>query len=144
MKPHHFLKAVDRDRIVAAIAAAEKRTSGEIRVYISRKKVDHAIHAAGHCFTKLKMSQTPLRNAVLIFIAPVSHQFAVVGDTGVHAQCGDDFWREVVEGMEPSLKHGDFTEALVHGVEKVGSLLAAHFPPSTVGRNNLPDAVVED
>jgi uncharacterized membrane protein len=144
MKPHHFLKAVDRDRIVAAIAAAEKRTSGEIRVYISRKKVDHAIHAAGHCFTKLKMSQTPLRNAVLIFIAPVSHQFAVIGDTGVHAQCGDEFWREVVEGMEPSLKHGDFTEALVHGVEKVGSLLAAHFPPSAVGRNNLPDAVVED
>jgi uncharacterized membrane protein len=144
MKPHHFLKAVDHDRIVAAIAAAESRTSGEIRVYISRRKIDRALQEAGHCFTKLKMRRTPLRNAVLIFVAPVSHQFAVVGDTGVHAQCGDDFWREVVEVMEPSLKHGDFTEALVHGVEKVGSLLAAHFPPSAAGRNNLPDAVVGD
>jgi len=144
MKPHHFLKAVDHDRIVAAIAAAEKRTSGEIRVFVSRRKIDHALRAAGQCFAKLKMSETPLRNAVLIFIAPVSHQFAVVGDTGVHAQCGDDFWREVVAVMESNLKHGDFTEALVHGVEKVGSLLAAHFPPSAVGRNNLPDAVVEE
>jgi uncharacterized membrane protein len=144
MKPHHFLKAVDHDRIVQAIAAAEKRTSGEIRVFISRHKTSDALHAAGLCFTKLQMTRTPLRNAVLIFIAPVSHQFAVVGDTAVHAKCGDNFWHEVVEGMEPSLKRGEFTEALVHGVEKVAALLAAHFPPSADGRNNLPDAVVEE
>jgi len=144
MKPHHFLKAVDHDRIVAAIAAAEKRTSGQIRVFISRKKSSNALDAAGLCFTRLKMNLTPMRNAVLIFVAPVSHQFAVVGDTAVHAKCGDDFWRGVVEGMEPALKHGDFTEALLHGVEKVGSLLAAHFPPDAEGRNTLPDAVVEE
>jgi uncharacterized membrane protein len=144
MKPRHFLNAVDHDRIVEAIAAAEKRTSGEIRVFISRRKTVDALRAAGHCLTKLHMDQTSLRNAVLIFIAPVSHQFAVVGDIGVHAKCGDDFWREVVEGMEPTLKRGDFTEALVHGVEKVGSLLAAHFPPTTDRRNNLPNSVVEE
>jgi uncharacterized membrane protein len=144
MKPHHFLNAVDHDRIVEAIAAAEKRTSGEIRVFISRRKTADALGAASHWLIKLHMDQTSLRNAVLIFIAPVSHQFAVVGDIGVHAKCGDDFWREVVEGMEPTLKRGDFTEALVHGVEKVGSLLAAHFPPTTDNRNDLPDSVVEE
>jgi uncharacterized membrane protein len=144
MKPHHFLKAVDHDSIVAAIAAVEKQTSAEIRVFVSRRKTDDALRAAGHYFIKLKMNETPLRNAVLIFIAPVSHQFAVVGDTAVHAKCGDDFWREVVEGMEPSLKRGDFTEALLHGVAKVGSLLAAHFPPDPAGKHDLPDAVVEE
>jgi uncharacterized membrane protein len=144
MKPHHFLNAVDHDRIVAAIAAAEERTSGEIRVFITRRKTSNALHAASLCFLKLKMHETPLRNAVLIFIAPVSHQFAVVGDTAVHAKCGNNFWREVVAGMEPGLKRGDFTEALLHGVERVGSLLAAHFPPDSNGKNNLPDAVVEE
>ena len=144
MKTGHFLNAVDHDRIVSAIAAAEKKTSGEIRVFVSRRKTDNALRAAGTCFANLKMSQTPLRNAVLIFIAPVSHQFAVIGDTGVHAKCGDDFWREVVEGMRSSLKSGNFTEALLHGVEKVGSLLAAHFPPDAEGRNDLPDTVVEE
>jgi uncharacterized membrane protein len=144
MKPHHFLKAVDHDRIVAAIAAAEERTSAEIRVFVSSRRTDNALRAAGLCFTKLKMNETPLRNAVLIFVAPVSHQFAVVGDTAVHAKCGDGFWREVVEGMEPSLKHGDFTEALLYGVAKVGSLLAAHFPPDPAGNHDLPDAVVEE
>ena len=80
----------------------------------------------------------------IIFIAPVSHQFAVVGDTAVHAKCGNNFWREVVDGMQPGLKRGDFTEALLHGVERVGSLLAAHFPPDANGKTNLPDAVVEE
>jgi uncharacterized membrane protein len=144
MKPHHFLKAVDHDRIVTAIAAAEEHTSAEIRVFVSSRKTDDALGAAGRCFAKLKMNETPLRNAVLIFIAPVSHQFAVVGDTAVHAKCGDDFWREVVAGMESSLKRGDFTEALLHGVAKVGSLLAAHFPPDPAGSHDLPDAVVEE
>jgi len=144
MKPRHFLQAVDHDRIVAAIAAAEERTSAEIRVFISRRKTENALHAASRCFAKLKMNETLLRNAVLIFIAPVSHQFAVVGDTAVHAKCGDDFWRGVVEGMESSLKRGDFTEALLHGVGKVGSLLAAHFPPDAGGKHDLPDAVVEE
>ena len=144
MKPHQFLKAVDHDRIVAAIAAAEKGTSAQIRVFVSSRKTDDALRAAGHAFTKLKMNETPLRNAVLIFIAPVSHQFAVVGDTAVHAKCGDNFWHEVVEGMEPNLRRGDFTEALLHGVVKVGSLLAAHFPPDPAGKHDLPDAVVEE
>jgi hypothetical protein len=81
MKPHHFLKAVDHDSIVAAIAAVEKQTSAEIRVFVSHRKTDDALRAAGHYFTKLKMNETPLRNAVLIFIAPVSHQFAVVVET---------------------------------------------------------------
>jgi uncharacterized membrane protein len=144
MKPHHFLKSVDHDRIVSAIAGAEKRTSGEIRVFISRQKTEDAFHAAGLCFRRLKMDQTRSRNAVLIFIAPVSHRFAVIGDTAVHAKCGDNFWHEVVEGMESNLKRGDFTEALIHGVEKVGSLLAAQFPPDPNKQNSLPDAVVEE
>jgi uncharacterized membrane protein len=144
MKPHHFLKAVDHHRIVSAIAAAEKRTSGQIRVFVSHRKTIDALRTAGYCFTRLKMKRTPLRNAVLIFVAPASHQFAVVGDTGVHSKCGDGFWHEVIEAMQQELRRGDFTDALVHGVEKVGVLLAAHFPLGMEGRNDLPDAVVEE
>jgi uncharacterized membrane protein len=144
VKPQHFLKAVDHDRIVSAIAAAEKRTSGQIRVFVSRRKTTDALRSASRWFIRLKMNRTPLRNAVLIFVSPLSHQFAVVGDKGVHAKCGDNFWREVVEGMQHRLRRGDFTNALVHGVEKVGSLLAAHFPANAKGRNDLPDAVVEE
>lgn len=142
MKPLHFIKSVDRDQIVAAIADAETRTTGRIRVYISHHKTADAVRSAGNVFAKLKLNQA--RNAVLIFIAPVSHKFAVIGDTGVHAKCGDEFWRGVVETMEADLKRGDFTEALVHGVKKIGSVLAEHFPPDSAAKDDLSDAVVEE
>lgn len=142
MKPLHFIKSVDRDQIVAAIADAETRTTGRIRVYISHHKTADAVRSAGNVFAKLKLNQA--RNAVLIFIAPVSHKFAVIGDTGIHAKCGDEFWRGVVETMEADLKRGDFTEALVHGVKKIGSVLAEHFPPDSAAKDDLSDAVVEE
>jgi hypothetical protein len=72
-----------------------------------------------------------------------SHQFAVVGDTAVDAKCGEEFWRTVIVAMQPGMKQGDFTGALVHGVEKVGSVLAMHFPPDPERKDDLSDAVFE-
>ena len=144
MKPHHFLQAVDHEKIVAAIAAAEKRTSAPVRVYVSHRKRVDALAFANRRFLKLKMDRTPLRNAVMIFLAPRTHKFAVVGDVAVHAKCGDGFWRSVVAAMEPLLKGGDFTEAIVVGVTNVADVLAEHFPPLSRDRNDLSDAVMEE
>ena len=143
MKTRHFLNAVDRNTILSAIATAEKRTTGEIFVFVSHKNVPDALTEATRCFKKFKMDRTALRNDVLIFVAPRSHSFAVVGDIGVHAKCGDGFWNEVVEAMRPRLRHGDFTDALVHGIERVGSLLADHFPAAGEGKHPS-GGVVED
>jgi uncharacterized membrane protein len=144
MKTRHFLNAVDRNKVLAAIAKAEKRTTGEIFVFVSRKNVADALAEATRCFKKYKMDRTALRNDVLIFIAPRSHSFAVVGDVGVHAKCGEGFWNEVVEQMRPRLQHGDFTDALVHGIERVGSLLAVHFPAAAGDGKHPSGGVVED
>src|SRR5271166_3857518 len=131
MKPQQFLRAVDHERNVAAIAAAEKRTSAKIRVYVSHHQRVDALAFANRRFLKLKMDRTPMRNAVMIFLAPRTHKFAVVGDVAVDA-------------MEPLLKHGDFTEAIVVGVTNVGDVLAEHFPPLSHDRNDQSDAVVEE
>ena len=42
------------------------------------------------------MTRTRERNAVLLYFAPVSRKFAVVGDAGVHEKCGAGFWEEIV------------------------------------------------
>src|SRR5207244_3273118 len=86
---------VDDARVVAAIVAAEQRTSGEIRVLVSRQKVDEPIAAAQKHFERLGMTNTAARNGVLIFISPAAKTFAVIGDKGVHEKCGDAFWSAV-------------------------------------------------
>jgi uncharacterized membrane protein len=143
MKTRHFIEAIDHDKIVAAIREAEAHTSGQIRVFVSHHKSHDALRSARQSFAKLKMNQTALHNAVLIFVAPVSHQFAVVGDTAVQTKCGEDFWRTVIAEIQPRMKQGDFTSALIHGVEKVGSVLATHFPADSNTKDDLSDAVFE-
>ena len=143
MKIFPSLPPVDHDRIVAAIAAAAQRTSGEIRVVVSRREASDPIAAAQHEFERLGMTRTAARNAVLIFIAPASRSFAVIGDTAVHEKCGDAFWRELADAMTTHFKGGDFTAGLVHGIERAGALLAGHFPRAAGDRNELPDDVTE-
>src|SRR5579862_1282492 len=126
MKARHFVSKLDHDRILSAIANAEKKTSGHIRVYISHREAADAVASAQRRFDKLGMNKRP--KSALIYLAPESRVFAVIGDAAVHEKCGDGFWQEVTAAMTAHLKKESFTTAIVHGVEKVGELLAEHFP----------------
>jgi uncharacterized membrane protein len=144
MRTREFLSKLEHDRIVAAIREAESKTSGEIRVYIQRGKlsVDPLI-VAQKKFQRLGMYKTRERNAVLIFVAPRAHKFAVVGDKVIHERCGEQFWQHVVEGMRGHFQNEKFSHAIVQGIEEIGKLLAAHFPRTSTPPNELPDEIVE-
>jgi uncharacterized membrane protein len=139
-----FLNQLQHDDIVAAIRDAEKNTSGEIRVFLSRKNVDDAVAAAQKQFEKLGMTKTRHRNGVLIFVAPRARKFAVIGDTAVHQRCGEEFWQALAAEMTGHFQKSEFTAGIVHGIRKAGELLAAHFPPQAGDGNELPDAVEHD
>ncbi|HWA87105.1 MAG TPA: TPM domain-containing protein, partial [Opitutus sp.] len=135
--------AIDQSRVVAAIGAAEKRTSGEIRVLLAKHKAADPVETAKRHFERLGMTKTAARNGVLIFLAPASRNFAVIGDTGVHEKCGEGFWQELAKAMTEHFKRGDFTAGLVHGIERAGALLAEHFPRQKDDVNELPDEIEE-
>lgn len=134
---------LDRDRIVAAIAAAELRTAGEIRVVVERRTIADPVAEARRQFERLGMTRTAARNGVLILVAPRSHAFAIIGDTGIHRHCGEEFWREAAAEMTDHFKRGEFTTGLEHAIAKTGASLALHFPRQPDDRNELPDSVVE-
>jgi uncharacterized membrane protein len=144
MKPKKFIERIRHADIVSAIGHAEKKTSGEIRVFISRHQVQDPLSGAQKHFVEMGMEKTRDRNAVLIFIAPCSHKFAVVGDTAVHTRCGEEFWQQLTAEMTGHFRKGDFTAGIVHGVQKAGEILARHFPRRPDDRNELPDAVGHD
>ena len=58
MKAREFLAQLDDSKIVAEIARAEKGTSGEIRVFVSRREVDDVVARAQWRFEKLGMTRT--------------------------------------------------------------------------------------
>jgi uncharacterized membrane protein len=145
MRTREFLSKLEHDRIVEAIREAESKTSGEIRVYIQRGKLSaDPLIVAQKKFQRLGMHKTRERNAVLIFVAPRAHKFAVVGDKVIHERCGEQFWQHVVEGMRGDFQNEKFSHAIVEGIEEIGKLLAAHFPRTSTPSNELPDEIVEN
>ena len=134
---------LDHARIVAAIAEAERLTSGEIRVMVIRRKVPDPVAEARRQFERLGMTRTAARNGVLLLVAPRSRAFAIVGDTGIHQHCGDEFWRKVAGELTEHFKRSEFTAGLEHAIARAGALLAVHFPRQPEDRNELPDSVVE-
>ncbi len=144
MKGRDFLSRLSHDQIIGAIREAESKTSGEIRVFISRKDVEDAVTAAQAHFVELGMEKTRERNGVLIFVAPRVHKFAVVGDAGVHTRCGPEFWQQLTAEMSDHFKSADFTRGIIHAVKKAGQLLAKHFPHRPDDQNELSDEVMGD
>lgn len=145
MKLGRLLGQLDQERIVAAIRAAEERTRGEIRVHASNRAVDDPRREAARQFERLGMTATAERNGVLIYLAPRSQRFAILGDSGIHEKCGPDFWKEVAAAMEQDFREGRFTEGLLKGIARAGDVLAKYYPrTATADVNELPDQVSED
>jgi uncharacterized membrane protein len=141
MRTKEFISRLAHDRIVQAIHQAEAKTSGEIRVYIQRGKLSaDPLAAAQQRFQRLGMHNTRERNAVLIFVAPRMHQFAVIGDQAIHQKCGDALWQSVVEKMRDHFRNERFSDAIADAIHDVGAVLAEHFPRRGSDANELPDS----
>ena len=144
MRTKEFLTKLEHDRIVDAIKDADSRTSGQIRVFIQRGKLNaDPLIAAQKKFHRLGMHKTPEQNAVLIFVAPRAHKFAVVGDKAIHEKCGEQFWQRLVETMRAHFENEKFSHALVDAIEEAGKALATHFPQRSTAPGQLPDQVIE-
>src|SRR5690349_14000159 len=95
-----------REDIVAAIAEAEKQTSGEIRLFIEDNCKEDVLDRAAFIFKELKMHETHLRNGVLFYLAMNSQKFAILGDTGIHSKVHKDFWHEIKYEMQQHFAKG--------------------------------------
>ncbi len=145
MKTGSFLHQLDTDRIVAAIREAEARTRGEVRIHVTGQGVADAEQAGAAAFARLGMDRTAERNAVLLFVAPASQKFAVLGDQGIHERCGDPFWLKVAADIGEAFRQGHYTDGLVRGVQVVAEALAREFPRTDAADvNELPDELTED
>ncbi len=137
-----FRRQVDEEAIRKAIEAAERMTSGEIRVSVSTFFWGSVRRAAERAFVRLGMTATKERNGVLFFVVPSRRRFVVLGDEGIHARVGQELWDRLAEVISERFRAGDFTGGLEAGIAEAGRRLAEHFPH--LGErdvNELPDAV---
>jgi uncharacterized membrane protein len=133
-------KCVDEARVIQAIQAAERASSGEIRVSMASFFWGDVEKVARKAFVRLGMDKTAKRNGVLILLVPSRKRFAILGDEGIHAKVGQEFWDGLAGLLSEHFQRGEFTEGLVRGITRVGERLAEHFPgEAEADRNELPD-----
>ncbi len=133
-KPRKFFSRAEQAEIVAAIEAAERRTSGEIRLYVEREVPRQdpgggdATRRSQELFSTLGIHQTAERNGVLIYLATHSRRFAVVGDTDLHRRVGKDFWDDVVTEIGRHFAADAFVIGVTTAIAGIGEKLRVYFP----------------
>lgn len=131
----------DQKQVIQAIEAAEKNTSGEIRVHIESKCKEDLLDHAAFIFESLEMHKTEERNGILFYIALHDHKFAVIGDAGINSKVGDAFWEDVKNEMIPFFKKGKLAEGLIKGIVKAGEELKSFFPYQRNDKNELSNEI---
>ncbi len=136
-----LLSKQEEKKLVAAIGAAERLTSGEIRIHLEKHTDKDTFERALEVFQELEMHQTEQRNGVLFYLAYEDHRFTILGDEGIHAKVGADFWNEIKEEIQTRFRSGKFFEGLEYGVLAAGHALQEHFPYQRGDVNELSDEI---
>ena len=131
----------DLDAIAAAVAAAERRTSGQIRVHLEQRCVGDPLAHARRVFQSLGMHRTRHRAGVLLCLTVDDRKFAIVGDDGIHSHVGYHFWDSVRDVLQQELRAGRMREGVVAAVVEIGRVLGSHFPDRPDYENELRDSV---
>ena len=142
MKAEEFFSKSEEEQIVAAIKAAEKNTSGEIRVHIeASSKGKDPLERAVQIFQELEMHQTEARNGVLFYLAYEDHAFSIFGDQGINQKVSVGFWDSTRDQMQTAFKKLAFAEGLIAGITEAGEVLKAYFPYQSDDQNELDDSI---
>jgi uncharacterized membrane protein len=142
-KQKDFLTKEEAARIVAAIRTAEKKTSGEIRVFIeSRCRFVDPIDRAMEVFYQLEMDETKEHNAVILYLAVKDRQLALFGDKGIHERLGTSYWQSMVKKMIAAFGGKQYAAGIENCVSEIGATLVAEFPYHNEDKNELPDDII--
>lgn len=145
LRPSHpflFFSGKEKKKIVEAIRAAERETSGEIRVHLKRTLKNQApFESARRMFTQLGMHRTAERNGVLILLGIREKQIMIVADDGIHAKVPDGFWHDLSRKMSVSFMEDRFSEGLLEAIRLAGEELKKSFPRLPHDKNELPDGI---
>lgn len=141
MKLEDYIPLIEQQRVVEAIAAAERSTSGEIKVHITPKCGRDVLKAARRMFNRLNMFSTKHRNAVLIFLAFDSKRFAIIGDTAIDEAVPDGYWDEERDTLRRYLSEGLPADGLVEVIGHLGEKLKLFFPAEEDDENEISNEI---
>ena len=95
------------------------------------------------CFKVGAERRTHGRTGILIYLSMQEHRAEIVADAAIASKVSSEVWGEAMAAMLAEIRAGRIAEGLVAAVDKVGAVLARHFPRAEDDYNELPDRLIE-
>ena len=132
-------------QLAAFIAAAVVLSLPIIRLGLVPKRRLHwrAHVVAMQQFLAQGIHLTERRTGVLIFASVAERYAEIVADAGINAKVTPEVWDQAVAALIAGIKDGRPGDGFVAAVEQCGAVLAEHFPPGALNRDELPNKLVE-
>jgi putative membrane protein len=127
--------------IVAAIGLSLPAI--RFRVVPQRAKHDRAHAEAVRQFLAQGLDRTENRTGVLIFASAAEHYAEIVADTGIDGKVTPQVWESAIAALTSGIADGRAGDGFVAAIERCGAVLAQHFPPGAIKRDELPNRLLE-
>ena len=87
--------------------------------------------------------RTTGHTGILIYLSMAEHRAEIVADAAIAEVTTPDTWGEAMEALLAEVRQGRIADGMVAAIERVGAVLAEHFPRSAADTNEIPDKLVE-
>ena len=95
------------------------------------------------CFRVGAERRTTGRTGILIYLSMREHRAEIVADEAIVGKVAPEVWGEAMAAMLVHIREGRVADGMIAAVEKVGAVLAEHFPRDGSDTNELPDRLIE-
>jgi putative membrane protein len=113
------------------------------RIVPPRTKRERAHAEAMRQFIARGLHHTEHRTGVLIFVSVAERYAEILADAGIDQKVTPHVWDQAVSALIRGIKTGRPADGFVAAIEQCAAVLATHFPPGRINRDELPNAVVE-
>ena len=83
------------------------------------------------------------RTGILVYLSMRERRAQIIADEAIASKVSPETWGEAMAAMLVHIKDGRVADGMIAAVEKVGVVLAEHFPRAEDDVNELPDRLIE-
>jgi putative membrane protein len=87
--------------------------------------------------------RTTGRTGILIYLSMAERRAEIIGDEAITKVTTPETWGDAMAALLVEVKQGRVGDGIVAAVERVGIVLAEHFPRSEGDINEIPDKLIE-
>jgi len=87
--------------------------------------------------------RTAGRTGILIYLSMGERRAEIIGDEAITSVTTPETWGEAMHALLAEVRKGRVADGMAAAIERIGVVLAEHFPRAAEDKNEIPDKLIE-